>query len=64
MGDLLTVPQFASALCVKPGTVRAWIWRGTIKYVRISRRCVRIPRTELTRLTKNIIPAKPNVQAV
>jgi excisionase family DNA binding protein len=58
MGDLLTVAEFAAALRIKPQTVRTWLWRGKLSRVRVSRKCVRIPTSELARLTRNLIPAR------
>ena len=39
---LLTVAQAAERLGLKPATIRFWIWRRKIRFVRIGR-AVRIP---------------------
>ena len=46
---LLTVPEFATALSIRPKTVWAWIGARKIATHRISR-CVRIPASEVQRL--------------
>jgi excisionase family DNA binding protein len=48
---LLTVAQAASVFCVCPKTIRNWIRSGLLTASRIGR-VVRIPRSELERLTK------------
>jgi excisionase family DNA binding protein len=47
--DLLTVPEFATALRVKPSCVRRWVGERKITTVHVGR-LVRIPRTEVTRI--------------
>jgi len=42
--DLLTVLQAAELLAVREATVRAWIWRKQIPYVKVGGRAVRIRR--------------------
>jgi excisionase family DNA binding protein len=42
MSKMLTINEAAQALGVKPATVRSWIWKRQIEYVKISR-AVRIP---------------------
>jgi excisionase family DNA binding protein len=49
MAKMLTVSQAAQVLGVKPATVRSWIWKRQIGYVKISR-SVRIPADEVDRL--------------
>lgn len=48
MSKMLTVSQAAQALGVKPATIRSWIWKGQIGYVKISR-AVRITTDEVER---------------
>src|SRR5688572_12110925 len=55
---MLTVPEFAEQLGLKEATVRAWILRRRISYCKINGKSVRIPRSELDRLTtENFVPA-------
>jgi excisionase family DNA binding protein len=49
MKEMLTVNQAAQAWAVKPATVRSWIWKRQIGYVKVSR-AVRIPAEEVDRL--------------
>jgi excisionase family DNA binding protein len=49
MAEMLTVSQAAQALGVKPATVRSWIWKRQIEYVKLSR-AVRIPAEEVQRM--------------
>lgn len=43
MGELLTIPEAASLLRLKPSTLRAWILRRKIAFCKVGR-LVRIPR--------------------
>ena len=45
--DLLTIPEFAAVLRVRPSCVRRWVGERKIETVRVGR-LVRIPRTEVT----------------
>jgi excisionase family DNA binding protein len=47
--DLLTIPEFASTLRVKPSCVRRWVGERKITIVHVGR-LVRIPRSEVTRI--------------
>lgn len=47
--QLLTVPEFATALRIKPSCVRRWLTESKITSVRVGR-LVRIPATEVKRL--------------
>jgi excisionase family DNA binding protein len=60
-GDtLLTVSQAADQLGIKPSTVRAWILQRRIGSVKIGRRSVRIPATEISNLIDSgFRPARP-----
>ena len=46
---LLTVPEFAEALRVKPSCVRRWIGESRITFVHVGR-LVRIPTSEVDRI--------------
>lgn len=57
--QLLTVPEAAARLSLKESTVRAWILKRRITHVRVGRRAVRIPESEIRRLVaEGTIPAK------
>lgn len=54
---MLTVAQVAQQLGLKEPTVRAWIARGRISYVKFGR-AVRVPADEVRRLIEeNLKPA-------
>ena len=61
MGEpvLLTVHEFAERLNMKPGTVYNWLSKRKLASVKVSRRMVRIPLTEIDRLMGRLVPAKP-----
>lgn len=49
MSKMLTVREAAQSLGVKPATIRSWIWKRQIGYVKVSR-AVRIPADEIQRV--------------
>ena len=52
----LTVKQAAEALNVSPHTIRAWVAKRTIGYVKLQR-ALRIPRAEIERmLLRGMVP--------
>jgi excisionase family DNA binding protein len=51
MSKMLTVDEAAHAWGVKPATVRSWIWKRQIEYVKVSR-AVRISVEEVQRVIK------------
>jgi len=56
---LLTVTQAAEALNLKPSTVRAWLLARRLARVRVGRRAVRIPASEIDRIVaEGTIPAR------
>jgi excisionase family DNA binding protein len=52
MARMLTVNQAAQEWGVKPATVRSWIWKRQIEYVKVSR-AVRIPSEEIDRVIEH-----------
>jgi excisionase family DNA binding protein len=52
MANMLTVSEAAHALGVKPATIRSWIWKRQIEYVKVSR-AVRIPANEVQRVIEH-----------
>jgi len=54
----LKVRQAARVLNVDDATIRRWMRAGSISYIRLSKRAVRIPQGEIDRLiTEGTIPA-------
>ena len=62
MKPLLTVREAAALLAVKPATIRAWIWRRKIEFVKVSR-CVRIAPEAVEKLiaSHTVAPKRPMV---
>ena len=55
---MLRVEEAAQELGLKPSTIRAWILRRRITYVKLNR-AVRIPRVEVERIIREgTIPAR------
>jgi excisionase family DNA binding protein len=50
--ELLTVREAARSLTLRPSTVRAWLLRRKLRFIRLSARCVRIPRSEIDRVIR------------
>ena len=62
-GDLLTVPETADLLRVKPSTIRAWLHQRRIPFVKLGR-VVRIRRCDAEALVAaSFVPAKPRQPA-
>jgi excisionase family DNA binding protein len=59
---LLSVPEVAERLAIKESTVRAWLLRRRLEYVRVGKRSVRIPLSEVQRIiAEGTVPARePN----
>jgi excisionase family DNA binding protein len=56
---MLTVDQAARELGLKESTVRDWVLRRKLAYVRLSPRCIRIPSKEVARLLREgTVPAR------
>ena len=51
MSKMLTVGEAAAALGIKSATVRSWVWKRQIEYVKVSR-SVRIPAAEIQRIIR------------
>lgn len=49
MADMLSVKEAAERLGVKASTIRSWVWKRQIEFVKISR-SVRIPEKVIERL--------------
>jgi excisionase family DNA binding protein len=57
-GKLLRVVEAATALGLKPATIRAWILRRKLPYVRCGR-AVRVPERAIEEfISRNTVPAK------
>jgi excisionase family DNA binding protein len=48
--QLLTTAQVAERLSLKESTIRAWLLARRISHVRVGRRAVRIPASEVERV--------------
>lgn len=58
-GELLRVEQVADRLGLKVSTIRAWLLARRISKVRVGRRSVRVPSTEVQRIIdEGLVPAK------
>jgi len=56
---LLSVPEVAERLAIKESTVRAWLLLRRLEYVRVGKRSVRIPLSEVTRIiAEGTVPAR------
>jgi excisionase family DNA binding protein len=61
---LLRVEEAAEFLNVKPSTIRAWLLRRRLPFVRVGKRAVRIPLEALEGLiSENLIPARESHNA-
>jgi excisionase family DNA binding protein len=49
--ELLSIQSAAERLGISTRTLRTWVWRRRVNSVHIGR-CVRIPTSEIARLTK------------
>ena len=57
--SLMTVRDAARRLALKEATVRAWMAARRIGYIRVGRRAVRIPLSEVERLlNEGTVPAR------
>ena len=55
---LMSVEQLAEALGVKPATVRQWVWRRQIEYVKIGRSIRFRPETAEKMIEVGTVPAR------
>lgn len=51
-GGLLTIEQAASSLGLKVPTIRAWMLRRKIGFVKVGQRATRIPSSEIRRIVE------------
>jgi excisionase family DNA binding protein len=54
---LLTVAEFALTLGVKPATVRQWVWRRGVEFVRVGRSVRFRPETAAKLIARGTVPA-------
>jgi excisionase family DNA binding protein len=54
MEKLLTTNQVADLLQVKPSTIRAWVFRRKLPFVRVGSRAVRFDPHAVQRVLKNV----------
>lgn len=58
-GHLLTVTEAAQRLAVKESTIRAWLLARRLCKVRVGRRAVRVPLSEVERvIAEGTVPAR------
>ncbi len=63
-GALLTLPEAASLLRLKVSTLRAWVLRRRVPYVKVGR-LVRIRRADVEALiAASLVPARPTAAEV
>ena len=61
-GKLLRLDEFAERLGIKPSTARSWAFARRISKVRVGRRAIRIPESEIQRIVREgFVPANPRV---
>ncbi len=61
-GKLLTVVETAAALGLKPATIRAWILRRKLPYVRCGR-AIRVPEQVIEEfITTNTVPVRETLR--
>lgn len=64
MGALLTLPEASSLLRLKTSTLRAWVLRRKIPYLKIGR-LVRVRRADVEALiAESVVPARPTTAEV
>jgi excisionase family DNA binding protein len=57
--QLLRVGEFAAAVNIKESTARAWILSRRLSFVRVGRRAIRIPASEVERIVaEGTVPAR------
>ena len=52
MNRLLRVEEFAAALSVKPSAIRRWLLERRVSSVKVGRKLIRIPASEIDRLVE------------
>jgi excisionase family DNA binding protein len=58
-GDLLRVNEAAALLNIKPSTLRSWLWKRKLSFVRISARAVRVRRGDIEGLiSRGLVAAR------
>ena len=58
-GELLTVPETAALLRLRPSTIRAWVLKRRIPFVKVGR-LVRVRRSDVEALiAASVVPARP-----
>ena len=48
--QLLSVVEAAEALNLRPGTIRSWYRAGKLAHVRVGKKTIRIPASEILRI--------------
>lgn len=56
---MLRIPDAAERLGIRSSTVRDWVWKRKIAHVRVGKRMIRIPASEVDRiLAAGFVPAR------
>lgn len=59
VGELLTLPEAAGILKLKVSTLRAWILRRKVPYIKLGR-SIRLRRSDIDALIEDaLVPARP-----
>jgi excisionase family DNA binding protein len=61
MAKMLTIGEVVETLGLRPATIRSWIWKRQIGYVKVSR-SVRIPDDEVERIIAS--GSRPAVRSI
>jgi excisionase family DNA binding protein len=59
--ELLTIPEVAELLKLKPGTIRNWIDLGRIPAKRIGLRVIRVSKIDVLNLFEDHIPGEYSI---
>jgi excisionase family DNA binding protein len=63
MSDLLTIPEAATLLRLRPSTLRAWVLRRKIAYVKVGR-LVRVRRCDIDGLiVDSVVPPQERARS-
>jgi excisionase family DNA binding protein len=58
--DLLRVPEVAAILNLKEATVRDWLLKRRLPFIRLNARCVRVRRSDVERMiAERLVSARP-----
>ena len=62
--ELLTVPETAALFKVKVSTIRSWVLKKRLPYVKVFGKCIRFRRADMDKLiTGRVVAAQPEGRA-